>query len=84
MQVDLNLTPGKPLTFSGAATMSWFVLSSALKISAGFLAGWLFGGATVSSTATAQKNASGGIGSVSKLEITFKNCTMTWVKRHQT
>jgi uncharacterized membrane protein SpoIIM required for sporulation len=84
MQVDMNLTPEKRLTFSAAMSMSWFVLSSALTISAGFLGGWLSGGTIVSSTATVQKSDSGDIESVERLEVTFKNATMTWVKRHQT
>lgn len=84
MAVDTNLTLGKSLTFSGAMRLNWFVLSSAFKIAGAFTTGWLLGGVTVSSTATLRKIDSDDIGSVEKLEITYKNVTVTWVKRSVT
>lgn len=83
MQEGSNLTLEKPLTFSAAMKMSWFVLSAALKIAGAFVVGSLLGGVTASSTAIARKNASGAIASVERLQITYSNVTMTWEKRHQ-
>jgi hypothetical protein len=81
---DTNLTLGKRLTFSAAMSLSWLALSASLKVALAFLAGWLTGGAIVSSIATVQKNGSGDIASVKRLEMTFSNVTITWEKRHVT
>lgn len=84
MVEDTNLTLAKRLTFSDAMRMSWLPLSSAFRIAVAFWAAWLFGGQTVSSTAIVQKNASGDIESVKRLEIVYQNLTVTWVKRSVT
>jgi len=84
MPGDTNWTPERPLTFFDAMRVTSFVLSSALKVSVGFMLGWLQGGVTVSSIVTVPENGSGDTASVSKLVLTFKNVTVTWEKRHVT
>lgn len=81
---DTNLILRKRLTFSAAMSMIWFLLSTALYLSVGLLKGWFHGGQIVSSTATVRKNASDDIVSVSRLELTYSNATVTWEKRHVT
>jgi hypothetical protein len=68
------------LTFSAAMSLIWWTLSLALYLSAGLLMDWWQNGRIVNSTATAQKNASGDIANVKRLEIVFRNAKVTWEK----
>lgn len=58
---DTSVMPERPLTFSDAMRMTWLSFWLAWRLAVALLVGWLLGGATVSSQATARRNGNGAI-----------------------